>query len=206
MLLPAPFGPTIVVGRLVMGRLNLSNNRIPVPDSEVMRTGGFIHDPGGDLRPLRQLRECVPFQGHGWLLSDVEWAQVAAGLMDKTELAPAEDHLVVLWVGVRHAADHIHLVATLGRQDGARPTMWNDFYRVREACQAAEVRFGLRATAPAERTAARCPARSESERRGRCSAPPAGRVLRPAAELDVQQRAFSDIALSIDGAVRDGGS
>jgi hypothetical protein len=31
-------------------------------------------------------------------------------------------------------------------------------------------------------------------------------VLRPAAELDVQQRAFSDIALSIDGAVRDGGS
>src|ERR1017187_2759790 len=82
-----------------MGRLNLSNNRIPVPDSEVMRTGGFIHDPGGDLRPLRQLRECVPFQGHGWLLSDVEWAQVAAGLMDKTELAPAEDHLVVLWVG-----------------------------------------------------------------------------------------------------------
>jgi len=97
------------------------------------------------------------------LLSDAEWARVAARVMDRTGLAPAEDDLGVRWVAVRHAADHVHIVATLARQDGTRPRIWNDFFRVREACQDAEARFGLRATAPADRTAARCPSRAEAE-------------------------------------------
>jgi hypothetical protein len=101
------------------------------------------------------------------LLSDAEWAQVAAGIMDRTGLAPAGDDLGVRWVAVRHAADHVHLVATLARQDGTRPRVWNDFYRVREACQDAEARFGLRSTAPADRTAARCPSRAETEQAAR---------------------------------------
>jgi hypothetical protein len=87
--------------------------------------------------------------------------------MDRTGLAPAGDDLGVRWVAVRHAADHVHIVATLARQDGARPRIWNDFYRVREACQHAEAQFGLRATAPADRTAARRPARAESEQAAR---------------------------------------
>ncbi|HUZ54494.1 MAG TPA: hypothetical protein VMU94_18470 [Streptosporangiaceae bacterium] len=108
------------------------------------------------------------------VLSDAEWAQVAAGIMDRTGLAPAGDDLGVRWVAVRHADDHIHIVATLARQEGTRPKIWNDFYRVREACQEAERRFGLRSTAPADRTAARRPARAETEqaaRRGRAEAP-----------------------------------
>jgi hypothetical protein len=59
--------------------------------------------------------------------------------MHHTGLAPEGDDLGVRWVAVRHAADHIHIVATLARQDGTRPKVWNDFYRVREACQEAEV-------------------------------------------------------------------
>jgi hypothetical protein len=55
-------------------------------------------------------------------------------------------------------------VATLARQDGTRPRIWNDFYRVREACHDAEARFGLRSTAPADRTAARRATRAETER------------------------------------------
>jgi hypothetical protein len=70
-------------------------------------------------------------------------------------------------VAVRHAADHIHIVATLARQDGRRPRIWNDFYRVREACQEAERRFGLRSTAPADRTASRRPTRAETEQAAR---------------------------------------
>jgi hypothetical protein len=108
------------------------------------------------------------------ILADGEWAQVAAGIMDRTGLAAAGDERGVRWVAVRHAPDHIHLVATLARQDGGRPRTWNDFYRVREACQAAEALLGLRCTAPADRTAARRPARAESEqaaRRGWAEAP-----------------------------------
>src|SRR5258708_9366586 len=101
------------------------------------------------------------------MVSDAEWAQVAAGIMDRTGLAPAADDLGVRWVAVRHAADHVHLVATLARQDGARPRVWNDFYRVREACQDAEARFGQRSTAPADRTAARRPSRAEAEQAAR---------------------------------------
>ena len=101
------------------------------------------------------------------LLSDAEWAQVAATVMDRTGLAPAADDRAVRWVAVRHAPDHIHLVATLARQDRIRPKVWNDFSRVREACQDAERQFGLRSTAPADRTAARRATRAESEQASR---------------------------------------
>src|ERR1700730_7124734 len=96
-------------------------------------------------------------------LTDSEWAQAAAGIMDRTGLAPAGDDLGVRWVAVRHAPDHVHLVTTLGPQHGSRPRTANESDRVREACQEAEPRFGLGATAPADRTAARRPARSETE-------------------------------------------
>jgi hypothetical protein len=101
------------------------------------------------------------------MLSDAEWAEVAALVMDKTGLAPAHDDLGVRWVAVRHAADHVHIVATLARQDATMPRVWNDFYRVREACQAAELRFGLAGTAPADRTAARRASRAETEQAAR---------------------------------------
>jgi hypothetical protein len=101
------------------------------------------------------------------MLSDAEWAQVAALVMDRTGLAPEGDELGIRWVAVRHAADYLHIVATLARQDGTRPRIWNDFFRVREVCQDAERVFGLRLTAPADRTAAkRAPARSRSRRPG----------------------------------------
>jgi hypothetical protein len=101
------------------------------------------------------------------LLSDREWAQVAAQVVDRTGLAAAGDDLGVRWVAVRHGADHVHIVATLARQDGTRPRIWNDFYRVREACRDAEARLGLRSTAPADRTAARRPSRAEAEHSAR---------------------------------------
>src|SRR5213592_1515018 len=80
------------------------------------------------------------------ILSDIEWAGVATEIMHRTGLAPKGDEAGVRWVAVRHADDHIHIVATLARQDGARPLFWNDFYRVREACRSAEEQLGLRAT------------------------------------------------------------
>jgi hypothetical protein len=99
------------------------------------------------------------------MLTDDEWAQVAADIMHRTGLAPyGQDDNAVRWVAIRHADDHIHIVATLARQDGRRPRLSNDYYRVREACLAAERRFGLRCTAPGDRTAARRPTRAETEK------------------------------------------
>jgi hypothetical protein len=62
------------------------------------------------------------------MLSDDEWAQLACDIMHRTGLAPyGQDDDAVRWVAVRHAADHIHIVAMLARQDGARPRLWNDY-------------------------------------------------------------------------------
>lgn len=108
------------------------------------------------------------------MLSDAEWARVAAAVMDCTGLARRGDGFGVRWVAVRHASDHIHIVATLARQDGIRAKTWNDFYRLRDACHQAERWFGLRPTAPADRTATRRPTRAETEqatRRGWAETP-----------------------------------
>jgi hypothetical protein len=97
------------------------------------------------------------------IMSDAEWADIATGILHHTGLAPRGDEAGVRWVAVRHASDHIHIVAALARQDGTRPRIWNDFYRVREACRVAEERLGLHTAPPADRTAARRPTRAETE-------------------------------------------
>ncbi|TMR29880.1 relaxase/mobilization nuclease domain-containing protein [Actinomadura geliboluensis] len=98
------------------------------------------------------------------MLSDRQWGEIAAEIMDRTGLAPSGDDEAVRWFAVRHADDHVHIVATLARQDGTRPNVWNDGYRLRAACRAVEERYRLRRTAPADRTAARRPKRAETEK------------------------------------------
>ncbi len=102
------------------------------------------------------------------LLSDDEWADIARDVMHRTGLCPrGQDDEAVRWIAIRHGPDHIHLVAMLARQDRTRPRVVNERYRVRDACLAAERRYGLRSTAPADRTAARRPARAETGKAAR---------------------------------------
>ena len=134
------------------------------------------HDALGPRGSPRPVWHCSVRAAPGdRILSDDEWAQVACDIMHRTGLAPyGQEDDAVRWIAVRHAPDHIHLLAMLARQDGTRPQTWNDYYRVGEACRAAEQRFGLRRTAPRDRTAARRPTRAESEnahRRGYREAP-----------------------------------
>jgi hypothetical protein len=102
------------------------------------------------------------------LLSDAEWAQIAQDVMHRTGLCPrGEEDEAVRWIAIRHGTDHIHLVAMLARQDRTRPRVANERYRVRDACIAAEERYRLRPTAPADRTAARRPTRAETGKAAR---------------------------------------
>jgi hypothetical protein len=119
-----------------------------------------------DRAPNRPVWHCVARAAPtDRMLSDTEWAHVARDIMHRTGLAAAgDDDNAVRWVAIRHADDHIHIVATLARQDGGRARVSNDYYRVREACLAAEQRFGLRRTAPGDRTAAHRPTRAEHEK------------------------------------------
>ena len=102
------------------------------------------------------------------MLSDDEWAAIAHDVMDRTGLSPCgQEDEAVRWVAVRHGEDHIHIVAMLARQDGGKPSVPWERYKVRAACLAAEQRYGLRSTAPADRTAARRPTRAENEKAAR---------------------------------------
>ena len=102
------------------------------------------------------------------MLSDDEWAGIAHEVLHRTGLSPSgQEDQAVRWIVVRHGEDHIHIVAMLARQDGGKPGLSGERYMIRAACLAAEQRYGLRSTAPADRTAARRPSRAESEKAAR---------------------------------------
>ncbi|HWG00834.1 MAG TPA: hypothetical protein VG164_03155, partial [Trebonia sp.] len=110
-------------------------------------------------------------------LSDDEWAQIAGDVMNRTGLSAfGEEDEGVRWIAVRHGADHIHIVAMLARQDGRRWRLEFEKKRVREACLAAEERYGLVSTAPGDSTAARRPSRAETEKAARRGLDEAPRV------------------------------
>lgn len=79
-------------------------------------------------------------------LTDHQWADIAADIMHRTGLAPRGDTRAVRWVAARHGKDHIHIIATLARQDGTWPAASRDVAMVRHACHAAEDRYGLHST------------------------------------------------------------
>ena len=110
-------------------------------------------------------------------LSDQEWADVVGEYVHRIGLAPRGDEEAVRWVAVRHADNHVHVVATLARQDGKRVWPRNDFYRAREASLAVEDRYGLTRTSPADRTADRQTSRAEQRRHTRQSQQRAERSL-----------------------------
>lgn len=100
-------------------------------------------------------------------LTDEQWQHIAQRLMQATGIHQAGCR----WVAVRHADDHIHLVATLvSERTGKRHHPYRDYPKLRTACQQLEREFGLVSTASADRTAAPAPTRAEigkAERRGR---------------------------------------
>jgi hypothetical protein len=101
-------------------------------------------------------------------LGDGAWMRIAAEIMHRTGLSRhGEEGQGVRWVAVHHGASHIHIVATLARQDGRRAGLHNEYYRIGEALRDIEAEYGLVAVARADRTAARRPSRAESEQAAR---------------------------------------
>jgi hypothetical protein len=112
-----------------------------------VRAGGV----GKDAKPTYHL--AISAAPTDRLLSDAEWADIAELYVDRLGLAERGDSDAVRWVAVRHADNHVHVVATLVRQDGRRVFPHHDFYRAREASLAVERTYGLRRTSPVDRTA-----------------------------------------------------
>lgn len=103
------------------------------------------------------------------VLSDAQWRDIAEEVMDRTGLAPRGDDGACRWVAVRHAENHVHVVATLARQDGKQASISRDRWKVVAACREVEQRYGLTVVANPDRTAHGETKRAEVEKAARTS-------------------------------------
>ncbi|MFF4716526.1 relaxase/mobilization nuclease domain-containing protein [Streptomyces eurythermus] len=154
---------------------------------------GMSPDPGRDpaatLKDLQQLldqpvmalpRHARPAR-HVWhtsvraaaddrILTDEEWGGIARRIVAATGLDPGGGRPGCRWAAVRHADDHIHIVATLVCEDGSRPDDYRSGKRAQAECRLIEKELGLHQVAPGDGTAAQRPTSSErhkAERQGR---------------------------------------
>ncbi|MGW8453775.1 relaxase/mobilization nuclease domain-containing protein [Streptomyces niveus] len=101
------------------------------------------------------------------LLTDKQWADIARRMVAATGIAPTGDDTACRWAAVRHADDHIHIVATLVREDGRRPRLNNDAARAQAEARLLEAEYGLRQLNPGDGTAAKRPTSAERHKAAR---------------------------------------
>ncbi|WP_369186209.1 mobilization protein [Streptomyces sp. R08] len=104
------------------------------------------------------------------VLSEEDWAVIARRVVAATGIAPDGDEAACRWAVVRHADDHIHVIATLVRDDGRRPRLHNEARRTQAECRRIEVDYDLRRIPAGDGTAAKRPTSAErhkAEREGR---------------------------------------
>ncbi|MCX5230450.1 relaxase/mobilization nuclease domain-containing protein [Streptomyces sp. NBC_00233] len=125
----------------------------------------------GDRAPAKHVWHCSvrTAPGDRWL-SDEEWNAVAQRIVHATGIAPEGDPDGCRWIAVRHAEDHIHIVATLVRGDLRNPRLNYDFNKAQAVCRRMEEEMGLRRLNAGDGTAAKNPTSAEkfkAERTGR---------------------------------------
>jgi len=131
-----------------------------------------------DLR-VKQAGDQAP-EGHVWhcslraapedrTLTDAEWATIARRVLHAPGIAPDGDPDGCRWIAVRHADDHIHIVATKMRGDLRPPRNWNDYHRAMTELTRVETDFGLHQVNRDRDTwpAAKRPTRAETEKAAR---------------------------------------
>ncbi|MET9556870.1 relaxase/mobilization nuclease domain-containing protein [Streptomyces sp. NPDC006645] len=154
----------------------------------------FAPDPGrhpdathGDLarlldQPVDALAPSRRPEQHVWhlsvraapedpVLTDEQWADIARRMVAATGIAPTGDDTACRWAAVRHADNHIHIVATLVREDGRRPRLNNDAARAQAEARKIEAEFGLRQLNPGDGTAAKRPTSAERHKAARENRP-----------------------------------
>lgn len=100
-------------------------------------------------------------------LSDAEWSEIAQRIVTAAGIAPEGDDLACRWIAVRHADDHIHILATTVREDGRRPKLHDSGRRVGDACREIEKDYGLRRLNKGDRTGTRAPTQAEMHKAAR---------------------------------------
>ncbi|MGY1437042.1 relaxase family protein [Streptomyces reniochalinae] len=110
----------------------------------------------GDKAPKHTVWHCpVRAAPEDPILTDAQWAAIAHRIVAAAGIAPEGDEEACRWVAVRHAEDHIHIAATLVRQDGRRPSRDYDQRAVQNEARRIEADYGLRRLKRGDGTAAK---------------------------------------------------
>ncbi|MFB7635611.1 relaxase/mobilization nuclease domain-containing protein [Streptomyces sp. NPDC056149] len=158
------FDPHIVAGFAMLG--------MPDPGRDEMATLTELARHLDEPVRLRNSEFGKPVTDHVWhcpvraapedrYLSDTEWGEIAQRVVQAAGIAPAGDDLACRWIAVRHADDHIHILATTVREDGRRPKLHDSGLRVGDACREIEKDYGLRRLKKGDGTAVRRPTQAE---------------------------------------------
>ncbi|MEI5036095.1 mobilization protein [Streptomyces sp. S1A(2023)] len=131
-----------------------------------------LHLLDEDQRPDQHVWHCsVRAAATDRILSDEEWGDIARRLVAATGIDPGgPDNAGCRWAAVRHADDHIHIIATLVREDGRRPDHHRSGQRAQAAARLIETDYDLHRVTPGDGTAAKRPTSAErhkAERQGR---------------------------------------
>ncbi|MEV8410924.1 mobilization protein [Streptomyces niveus] len=103
-------------------------------------------------------------------LTDDEWGDIARRMVAAAGIDDPEQEAGCRWAAVRHADDHIHIVATLVREDGYKPDLHHDAARVQTQARLLETELDLRRLNKGDGTAAKRPTSAErhkAKRQGR---------------------------------------
>ncbi|MGJ7878062.1 relaxase/mobilization nuclease domain-containing protein [Streptomyces rochei] len=123
-----------------------------------------------EQRPAQHVWHCsVRAAPDDPILSDEQWGDIAHRMVAATGIDPG-DGAGCRWAAVRHADDHIHIIATLVREDGRRPDHHRSGKRAQAECRLIEKELGLHQVAPGDGTAAKrttSAERHKAERQGR---------------------------------------
>ncbi|WP_435059095.1 relaxase/mobilization nuclease domain-containing protein [Streptomyces sp. bgisy060] len=129
-------------------------------------------------QPLSLLTDAQRAKPHVWhlsvrnapddrILSDEDWGDIARRMVAAAGIDDPDQGAGCRWVAVRHADDHIHILATLAREDGYRPNLDRDAVRVQAEARLLEKELGLRRLKPGDGTAAQRPTSAEQHKAAR---------------------------------------
>ncbi|MBQ1076691.1 relaxase [Micromonospora sp. C31] len=127
------------------------------------RLTALLEEPvrAGNRPPAKPVWHCsmrLAPEDRDRVLTDGTWGRMAREMLTEAGLATEADDPGLRWVVVRHNDDHVHIVATLVREDGRTNWACNDYRKCVKATYNVARRYGLRRQVPpADRTAHRRP-------------------------------------------------
>ena len=81
-------------------------------------------------------------------LGDEVWGRIASDFMDEMGFTGSDGKAPCRWVAIHHGSaknggDHIHIAATIVREDGTKWSPWYDQRKAQRTCNTLEHRYGL---------------------------------------------------------------